>query len=98
MHITFRRNLAEHSGQKCLGCAVLLERDVEVHLVGVVAELGAYRRIAPDVPARAVTDRPDLQPHALVLRQAVEVVDDKRLVSAPDVVEVVEDQKAISVG
>jgi hypothetical protein len=44
-----------------------------------------------------VSDGADFQPKPLVFGEPVEVVDDERLVCASDVVEVVEDQEAISI-
>ena len=71
------------------GEVVFLQCDIKVDFLGVVAKLHAVRWIAK-TPAGSVPDRADLDPEIGALRDSVEVVDDLSLVTAANVVEVIE--------
>ena len=85
-------------GQEIFGQGVLLQRQIKVDLISVIAQLDPDWGVAMNVPLGAVSDRAYLQPQIAALGNAVEVVDDLRLIGPAYVVQVVQEEKGVARG
>jgi len=78
--------------------AVLLEGEIEVDLVHIVADLCTNGRVSVNVPLCPVSDRPNFEPQAVPLGHPMKVIGYLRLVAPTNVIQVVEEEESISSG
>src|SRR5215510_7051570 len=88
-------DLIENLKKKLSSYLVLLQCDVEINIVAVIAEFQADGRISVMIPAGSVSNCANFEPDGPTFCNAMEIVQYMRLISASEVVQVVQEHERI---